>query len=123
MPRTPRFSLRQDDEFLYIVIRVPWVRVSEAETHLDGRNFSFFCKPFLLKLLLPGEVVDDDRCKGVYDVNDEHGTITVHVPKANPGESLRANLRNVSEVLRLEGMSCRVLMPKVFQAKSFPIWI
>ncbi|KAA0157460.1 hypothetical protein FNF29_00036 [Cafeteria roenbergensis] len=86
MPVTPRFRITQDDDFLYIAVRVPFVRVSDMEFLLDGKNFSFHCKPYLLQLVLPEEVVEDDRCKGVYDAEADNGTITVHAPKATPGQ-------------------------------------
>ncbi|KDO34147.1 hypothetical protein SPRG_19003 [Saprolegnia parasitica CBS 223.65] len=71
MPATPRFLVRQDDAFVYIDIHVPYL--------------SLYCKPYLLNLTFPLEVVDDDRAKAVYDINKEHGTIFVHLPKATPG--------------------------------------
>lgn len=87
MPCTPTFRCSQDEEFVYVAIRVPWVRVSNMEFVVDGREFSFFCKPYLLQLTLPGEVVDDDeRTKGVYDAGLDNGTITVHLPKKERGE-------------------------------------
>lgn len=49
MPATPRFSLSQTDEVIIICIKVPHVRVGNAETHMDGRDFSFYCKPYLLR--------------------------------------------------------------------------
>lgn len=67
---TPRFTLRQDDDFLYAEINVPYVRVSDMEIVLSGTLLAVWCKPFLLRLTLPGEVVDDERAKAVYDVDD-----------------------------------------------------
>lgn len=67
MPVTPRFSVRQDDEFVLVDIVVPFVRVSDMEFVIDGCEFSFYCKPFLLKLTFPHELVEDDRTKAVYD--------------------------------------------------------
>jgi hypothetical protein len=45
MPVTPSFTCWQDEEFVYLAVRVPWVRVGGMEFVLDGCNFSFFCKP------------------------------------------------------------------------------
>jgi protein SHQ1 len=67
MPSIPRFQVRQEDDWIFIEVYVPYVRVSEMEFHVDGVNFSFYCKPYLLKLQFPHEVVDDDRTKAVYD--------------------------------------------------------
>lgn len=37
---------------------------------IDKNEFSFFCKPYYLKLQFPCECVEDERCKAVYDIND-----------------------------------------------------
>lgn len=49
MPATPRFSVSQTHDAVVVCIKVPHVRVGNAETHVDGRDFSFFCKPYLLR--------------------------------------------------------------------------
>lgn len=69
MPTIPRFHVTQDDAWLFVHVHVPYVRVSEMEFHVDGTHFSFFCKPYLLKLQFPHEVVDDELAKAVYDPN------------------------------------------------------
>ncbi|KAF0683704.1 Aste57867_24266 [Aphanomyces stellatus] len=84
MPSTPRFTVTQDATTVFVEIHVPYVRVSEMEYHIDGCNFTFWCKPYLLNLTFPRAVVDDDRAKAVYDINKEHGTIMVHLPKETP---------------------------------------
>ena len=48
--------------------------------------FSFYCKPYFLKLHLPKPIVDDDRAKAVYNLQEENGTIHVTAPKKVPGE-------------------------------------
>lgn len=67
MPVTPQFSADQNDEFIIVSVRVPYVRVSDAEIDIDGPNLSFWCKPYLLKLTFPFKLIDDDRAKAVYD--------------------------------------------------------
>lgn len=49
MPATPRFKVSQTDLDVLVVIKVPHVRVGGAETHVDGTEFSFYCKPYLLR--------------------------------------------------------------------------
>lgn len=49
MPATPRFKVSQTDVDVVVVIKVPHVRVGGAETHVDGTEFSFYCKPYLLR--------------------------------------------------------------------------
>ncbi|KAG5182518.1 SHQ1 protein-domain-containing protein [Tribonema minus] len=90
MPVTPRFSVEQTDDFVCVTIRVPHIRVSAAETHVeeDGCGVSFYCKPYLLKLRLPLPVrgEDDERCRAVYDPAADGGTVVLHLPKATAGQ-------------------------------------
>ena len=39
MPILPRFSLTQDDEYVFIKIIVPHVRVSSAEIEIENSSF------------------------------------------------------------------------------------
>lgn len=82
----PRFSISQDSVFIVVVIRVPHVRVSATEVDISGAQLSVWCTPYLLQLLLPGELLDDERATAEYDANDTGGTLTVRVPKAVEGE-------------------------------------
>ncbi|KAF1334848.1 Shq1 like protein, partial [Globisporangium splendens] len=86
MPTIPRFHVTQDAAWVFVHVHVPYVRVSEMEFYVDGTHFTFFCKPYLLKLQFPHEVVDDELAKAVYDPNKDHGTIVVHLPKKEPGQ-------------------------------------
>ncbi|CAN0308000.1 unnamed protein product, partial [Ectocarpus sp. 6 AP-2014] len=89
MPATPRFKVSQTELSVVVCIKVPHIRVGSAETHVDGTEFSFYCKPYLLRLTLPYEVGgedDDGSCKAVYDPSDENGTITVTLQKVIPGQ-------------------------------------
>jgi protein SHQ1 len=49
-------------------------------------DFTFYCRPFLLKLRFPHPFVDDDRCKAVFDpFSSEGGSVLISLPKAQPG--------------------------------------
>jgi hypothetical protein len=86
VPIVPRFHLTQEDEWLVVHVTVPYVKVSDMEfTVVDGNNFTFYCKPYLLKLALPGDVVDDERATASYDPDVNHGTLVIRLPKATPG--------------------------------------
>ena len=87
MPLTPSFTIHQDEQYVYVVIKVPFIRVKETEILTDGVDFTFYCKPFLLKLSFPYELedCDDERCRAVYDPNVENGTITAHLAKKEKG--------------------------------------
>eukprot|EP00501_MAST-03F_sp_TOSAG23-6_P001421 GSMAST32.ASY1.ANO1.1477.1 assembled CDS len=87
---TPRFNLNQTDDTVTVTVNVPYVRVSDMEFHLDhvdGKDFTFYCKPYLLRLRFPGAVIDDETtpAKAVYDHNVDHGTITITFQKMEKG--------------------------------------
>lgn len=73
MPIRPRFTVAQDETTVTFAIHVPYVRVGDAEIHVDGFDFSFWCKPFLLNLTMPHGIVDADGASAVYDP-DQVGT-------------------------------------------------
>ncbi|KAM3843691.1 protein SHQ1 homolog isoform 1-T4 [Vipera latastei] len=79
---TPVFELSQDPDFLTIIIKVPYARVSEFDVYFEGNLFRFYAKPYFLRLTLPGRVVEDGREKASYD----SGIFTIHLPKETPGE-------------------------------------
>jgi hypothetical protein len=82
---TPRFSVSQTDESVVITIHIPHVRVTNAEIYAEKNEFTFYCKPYLLKLSLPEEVCDDENCHAAYDPDKDNGTIVATLPKRNPG--------------------------------------
>jgi protein SHQ1 len=90
MPYTPRFAVSQDEHSVVISISVPHIRVSDAEVALDGRDFSFWCRPYLLNLTIPGELQQEDEegCKAQYLPDQENGTIVVTLLKKNAGEHI-----------------------------------
>ncbi|XP_069499304.1 protein SHQ1 homolog isoform X2 [Ambystoma mexicanum] len=81
---TPAFDLSQDPDFLTIIIKVPYARVSEFDVYYEGEDFKFYAKPYFLRLTLPGRIVEDGREKASYNVDE--GTFTVKLPKETPGE-------------------------------------
>ena len=85
---TPRFSVSQSDALVIVEISVPHIRVSAAEFHINDETFSFYCKPYLLKLSFPGALEDSEErpATAVYDPDKNHGTIVCSVPKQSPGE-------------------------------------
>lgn len=46
---TPDFELSQDPDFLTIIIRVPYARVSELDLFFEGEDFKFYVKPYFLR--------------------------------------------------------------------------
>ena len=82
---TPSFAVRQDDDHVYLDLRVPHVRIGSAEFVIDGDEVHFFCAPYFLRLTLPGQVLDNEAAVARYDADD--GTLAVTLPKAVPGET------------------------------------
>ena len=68
MPITPKFNVSQTDEFVVVKIKVPFVKISATELHCEGCDFTFYCRPYLLKIRLPFSVVDDERCRASIDL-------------------------------------------------------
>jgi len=86
MPITPKFKITQNDENVVLRINIPHVRITNMEIVADGTEFSFYCKPYLLKLKLPHDVDgESELCKGVYDPDSEDGIVTVTLPKFTQG--------------------------------------
>ena len=91
MPIQPKFSLKQDNGFVYLIVAIPYVRAASAEVVVDDQVVTFFCKPYLLRLRLPGPVENDehDEFRAVYDPNTDNGTITLHLPKCSKGADFK----------------------------------
>lgn len=88
MPIVPHFHLRQDEDFVFVEIQVPYLRINEATTeiHIDQADFTFYCKPYLLKLSFPSTFQDDEHCKAVFDPHAQNGMLTCWLKKTIPGE-------------------------------------
>lgn len=69
---TPRFSLSQDENCLYVTIHAPFSRVSDAEIYMEGTDFRFHSNPYYIRLNLPGEIIENDDAKAHFnaDTND-----------------------------------------------------
>jgi protein SHQ1 len=46
----PEFKLKQNDRFVEVFIRVPYIKVSACEFYIEGSSFKFYLKPYLLSL-------------------------------------------------------------------------
>ena len=81
---TPKFTVRQDADFVYVNMYTPYVKATEAEFTIDGDRFHCYVRPYFLRLTFPGRVVEDGREKASYDASTGHLLVTI--PKAVPGE-------------------------------------
>ncbi|KAI9011139.1 SHQ1 protein-domain-containing protein [Gaertneriomyces semiglobifer] len=81
---TPAFSLSQDDEFVTVILKCPYVKAGDVEFYVNETEFKVYVRPYFLRLHLPKALVEDGREKASYNV--DRGEITVVLPKATKGE-------------------------------------
>lgn len=81
---TPSFNVSQTENWISLTLRVPYVKISEADVYFEGNCFKFHCKPYFLHLQLPGKLADNGHAKSSYNV--ETGTVLVEIGKQCPGE-------------------------------------
>ncbi|CUM67079.1 uncharacterized protein PRCAT00004768001 [Priceomyces carsonii] len=95
---TPFFTIDQDDEFIFISIKVSHIRFNakNIEMIVQDELFVFSLLPYYLRLRLPRACVDDERANASYDATDE--CIKVKIPKAIRGETF-PDLDLVSKLL------------------------
>ena len=84
---TPKFTISQNDEFVIITVKMPYIRMSALEIIAEDCNFSLYCKPYLLKLTFACQFKEEDEeCKATYDPFSDNGTLIAYLPKLNHGE-------------------------------------
>jgi len=93
---TPKFSLSQDDCYLFIEIYAPHIKKDEAEIDIEEDQIYFYCKPYFLRLHLPGNIVEDDRSKSSY--NADSGWLSLRLAKEKNGEHFE-NLHMLTKLL------------------------
>ncbi|KAL6018257.1 hypothetical protein ACI3LY_002479 [Candidozyma auris] len=83
---TPFFTIDQDDEFIYINVKVSHIRFSASaiEMVVDSELFIFSLNPYYLRIRLPFPLADDERSHAEFDSKD--GTVKIKVPKENKGQ-------------------------------------
>jgi protein SHQ1 len=82
---TPKFKLEQDDEQLTATIHAPFGSLKDAEVYVDNDCFTFWAKPYLLKIKLPKLVeVDAEGVSAIFDA--DLGDFIIKLKKATPGE-------------------------------------
>ncbi|GJJ73209.1 protein SHQ1 [Entomortierella parvispora] len=81
---TPKFTVTQDSDHVTIVIKAPHIKTQNVDINVQGDVFKFNLKPYFLRLTFPGNVLEDERSKAIYDVGS--GELTVILAKETPGE-------------------------------------
>ncbi|KAL1510099.1 hypothetical protein AB1Y20_006431 [Prymnesium parvum] len=94
---TPQFDLRQDDEFVLVRIRLPYLRADEGEFYVLEHEFKFYLKPYFLRLTFRHRLVEDGRERSEYDFSTS--VLTVWLPKEIHGQHFD-DLHMLSELLK-----------------------
>lgn len=84
---TPYFTCSQDDEFVYIDIKVSHIRFDAPGVQIIAENelFIFSLSPYYLRLRFDKQLIDDEeRSNAHYESKEE--VIKVKIPKLNKGE-------------------------------------
>lgn len=82
---TPRFNVSQDDEFVFLIIKVASIRFNATalEMVVNENTFVFHLSPYYLRLRFPYNIVDDERATAKYQVGDE--SVLIQLPKEEKG--------------------------------------
>jgi len=76
---TPVFEISQDDDFVIVKLRAPHIKVNTFDFYIEEKTFKFYGKPYFLRLVFPGFLIEDGREKAAYDIDT--GIVTVSLPK------------------------------------------
>jgi protein SHQ1 len=93
----PEFKLKQDDRFVSVFIRVPYIKVTACEFYIEANTFKFYLKPYLLSLSFEQRLSEaEEPAKATY--YHEKYILEVHLEKHTPGEHFN-NLDLISSVV------------------------
>jgi protein SHQ1 len=81
---TPEFTISQDADSIHISLRTPYIKAQSVEIDVQGCDFKFHAYPYFLRLSLPHEVVEDDRSKCSYNVDE--GKVLIQLSKEITGQ-------------------------------------
>ncbi|XP_066155523.1 protein SHQ1 homolog [Euwallacea fornicatus] len=84
---TPRFKLSQEENCITINVRAPYCNLSELEIYVEDNVFLFVCKPYYLRLTLPGEILEDENSKSSFDTDS--GEFSFTFTKVISGENFK----------------------------------
>jgi len=83
---TPFFTISQDDEFIYIDVKISHIRFSAPNIEMTVENelFVFSLPPYYLRLRFPYPCIEDDRSHAEYDSKTE--CVKIKIPKETKGQ-------------------------------------
>ncbi|KAJ3044288.1 Hsp90 cochaperone shq1 [Rhizophlyctis rosea] len=102
---TPAFTVSQDEDFVTVMLRCPYVRAQEVEFYIEGTEFKFYVRPYFLRLNLPAPLIEDGRESASYDI--DKGEITVKLPKETKGQHF-ADLDLLTKLMESKGQAASV---------------
>ncbi|XP_065156926.1 protein SHQ1 homolog [Atheta coriaria] len=94
---TPRFHLSQNEKTFTITIRAPYCSLKELDVQIDDETFLFYCKPYYLRLKLPGKIEEERNAHSQF--NSDTGEFTFTYYKTNKGETFE-NLEFITQFLQ-----------------------
>lgn len=83
---TPYFTVTQDEEFLYVSVKVSHARFSAQSIEMVANDdvFVFSLAPYYLRLRLPYPIIDDERAKADFD--SKESCVNIRLPKESKGQ-------------------------------------
>lgn len=83
---TPFFTITQDDEFIFIDVKILHIRFSAPNIEMTINNdvFVFSLPPYYLRLRLPYSCIEDERSHAEYDSKSE--CVKIRIPKEIKGQ-------------------------------------
>eukprot|EP01103_Thecamoeba_quadrilineata_P014177 TRINITY_DN4152_c0_g1_i1.p1 TRINITY_DN4152_c0_g1~~TRINITY_DN4152_c0_g1_i1.p1 ORF type:complete len:451 (-),score=89.57 TRINITY_DN4152_c0_g1_i1:118-1470(-) len=80
---TPQFEVSQNDEYIIVIIRAPYIKASSVDWVVLEKCFKFYAKPYFLRLVFSHEL-EGGKEKADYDAGK--GLMTMHIAKKIPGQ-------------------------------------
>lgn len=73
---TPEFELSQDETYISIKMKVPYVKISNSDMIVNEYGFTFYLKPYHLKLQFQQPLIGEDKIhSAIYDHNTQFITV------------------------------------------------
>nr|CAB3266062.1 protein SHQ1 homolog [Phallusia mammillata] len=79
---TPHFAVDQNDIYVTLEVHAPYTKVTEVEIFVEGKKFTFYAKPYYLRLEFPHELLDEGSSS---TYNSDNGKYKIILKKAVPG--------------------------------------
>lgn len=107
---TPQFEVDQDENFVYVSIRAPYIKANSLEFEVADERFVFSLPPYYLRLTFPGKLIEDERMESSYDLATS--TVKCRVAKAVAGEQF-ADLDMLTKLLAKKQTVTKPLIEEV----------